>query len=57
MKKDMPLLELLNELIKMAQARNINVVNFVEGVKLVQVDIWQYYNVIEIAFKDNVFVA
>jgi hypothetical protein len=25
-------------------------------VKLVQVDIWHYYNVVDIAFKDDVFV-
>lgn len=31
--------------------------DFVEGMKLMQVDIWHYYNAVEIAFKDDDFVV
>ncbi len=31
--------------------------DFVEAMKLMQVDIWRYYNIIEIAFKDDAFVV
>ncbi len=53
----MPLLELFHGFIKMVQAQNIYVVDFVEAIKLVQVDIWCYYKAIEIAFEDDAFVV
>ncbi len=31
--------------------------DFVEAMKLIQVDIWHYYNAVEIAFKDDAFVV
>lgn len=51
------LLELFHGFIKMVQARDIYVVDFVEAMKLVQVDICCYYSAIEIAFKDDAFVV
>lgn len=53
----MPLLELFHGFVKMVQVQDIYVVDFVEAMKLVQVDIWCYYNAIEIAFEDDAFVV
>jgi hypothetical protein len=52
----LPLLELFHGFIKIVQAQDIYVVDLIKVVKLVQVDIWHYYNVVDIAFKDDVFI-